>query len=395
MGRGALVELIDGSVKYDLITGIGFNLLGHAHPELISEQIDASVDSVMQGNLEPGIEAKALLRELLASVENSRLRKGWFATCGTMANELALKIVRQRKSPATGVLAFRECFAGRSTAMQEVTDNPKYREGQPTYGEVSYLDFYDPTLGVAASVERTCLQIKEQVNARPGHFAVLMLELVQGEGGIRFAPPEYYRKIFEFSRDQGLFIWVDEIQTFARTGELFAFQTFGLDSWVDLVTVGKALQACAVLFTDELNPKAGLIAGTFAGSVGALRSGKRMLQVLKTGNFLGKEGLIQKRSDFFVASLQRRSKKLPGLFSEIRAIGAMIAIQVFDGGGDITKKVLLKLFDRGVIAFYCGHDPYFIRFLPPFGVMTEAQIEDALDLFEKTVLEVKEESFSA
>src|SRR5690606_35365430 len=102
---------------------------------------------IMQGNLQPGYEAATLLSTLLSKVgRGSRLKHGWITTCGTMANELALKSIRQKKSPATKILAFQDCFAGRSTAMQEVTDNPAYRQGQPVYGEVYYLSFYDPKL---------------------------------------------------------------------------------------------------------------------------------------------------------------------------------------------------------------------------------------------------------
>ena len=85
------------------------------HPELIGEMIEGLGADVMQGNLEPGLEAKELLRALLSRVgAGSRLKHGWLTSCGTMANEIALKITRQKKAPATQILAFNDCFAGRS-----------------------------------------------------------------------------------------------------------------------------------------------------------------------------------------------------------------------------------------------------------------------------------------
>lgn len=97
-GHGAYVEVIDGSVKLDLINGIGVNIMGHSHPRVISAAIRGAMsDVVMQGNLEPGMQYATLGKKLvdLAS-KNSRLKHCWFATCGTMANETALKLARQK-----------------------------------------------------------------------------------------------------------------------------------------------------------------------------------------------------------------------------------------------------------------------------------------------------------
>ena len=223
LGSGPFVELMDGSVKYDMITGIGINFFGHAHPELIAEVIDGLPSDIMQGNLQSGVEAYALLKELMKHVgAGSRLKHAWFATCGTMANELALKIIRQKNAPATKLFAFTDCFAGRSTAMQEVTDNPKYREGQPTYGEVYHLPFYSEKLGVEASAQATISFMTHFTDRFPGKFAGMMIELVQGEGGFNYAPRDYYVRVFEAAKKLGLAIWADEIQTFGRTGELLS-----------------------------------------------------------------------------------------------------------------------------------------------------------------------------
>jgi len=90
----------------------------------------------------------------------------------------------------------------------------------------------------------------------------MIFELVQGEGGYHTAPPAFFRAVMERCRAAGLAVWVDEVQTFARTGELFAYRTFGLEDLVDVVTCGKALQGSAALFRARYNPKPGLIAGT-------------------------------------------------------------------------------------------------------------------------------------
>jgi acetylornithine/succinyldiaminopimelate/putrescine aminotransferase len=384
VGSGPYVELLDGSVKMDLITGIGINFFGHSHPELMNELIEGASSDVMQGNLQPGIEGAEIIEKMLGLVgEKSRLKKGWLLCSGTMANETALKIIRQKKFPATRILAFADCFAGRSTAMQEITDNPKYREGQPVYGEVTYLPFYDEKMGLARSIDMVVKHMEWEVARHPTKYAGMMIELIQGEGGIRYAPREFYVKVFEAARKMNLAIWADEIQTFGRTKQLFAYQTFGLEEYIDVVTVGKLLHACMTLYTEEMNPRAGLVAGTFTGSYAALKTGRRVLELLTEGGYYGDGGRIEKLSNYFVQGLEAiRAKLGEKKLGVIRASGGMIGFQVLDGTMDQTKNFLMKLFNEGVIAFYAGHDPYVVRILPPFGTMTETQIDIALKKIE-------------
>ena len=389
LGSGPFVELLDGSVKYDLITGIGINFFGHSHPELMSEMVDALSADVMQGNLEPGIEARELIKAILAQVgAGSRLKHAWMMCSGTMSNEVALKIIRQKRAPATKIMAFNDCFAGRSTAMQEITDNPGYRQGQPVYGEVHYVPFYDSKLGLEASVERTVSQMKAEFTRYPGRFAALMMEPVQGEGGFNWAPRDWYVRVFEEAKKAGLAIWLDEIQTFGRTGNLFAYQTFGLNEYVDVITVGKMLQACMVIFTEEYNPKPGLVAGTFSGSTVALRTARKTLELLTTGGFLGDNGRIANLSKRFSDHLNRLAQgSCKGRLGEIRAIGGMIAFEPHSGSMEDVKTVLAKLFELGVVAFYCGHGPYLVRMLPPLGALSAKHIDEVCSIIEKVLLE--------
>jgi 4-aminobutyrate aminotransferase-like enzyme len=395
LGSGPYVELRDGSVKLDMITGIGIHFFGHAHPELMREMANAVGSDIMQGNLQPGVEAKEVISAILSRTgaeKGSKIKHAWLTCSGTMANEIALKIVRQKKSPATKIIAFEDCFAGRSTAMQEITDNPGYRQGQPIYGEVHYLPFYNPKMGLSRSLEITVGHLNWLASRYPGKFAALMMELVQGEGGFNSAPREFYIKTFEAAKAAGMAVWIDEVQTFGRTGELFAYQTFGLEPFVDVVTIGKMLQACMVLYTEEYNPKPGLVSGTFSGSTVALRTARRILEMLDEQKLLGPEGGIQKKSRHFKSKIQSMAEhECAGMIGEIRAVGGMIAFQPFEGTMDHVKKVLMKLFDLGVVAFYCGHGPYFVRMLPPLGVMTEAEIDETCRLISQALREVSPE----
>jgi 4-aminobutyrate aminotransferase-like enzyme len=377
LGAGPFVELLDGSVKYDMITGIGINFFGHTNTDYISEIIDGLGQDVMQGNLEPGNEMSILVNTILSKVgAKCRLKHGWLMCSGTMANEVALKMVRQKKAPATKILAFQDAFHGRSTAMQELTDNPAYRQGQPVYGEVEYLTFYDPKQSLEQNIELTLAQVKQHTHRYPGKFAALLIEPVQGEGGFNFAPREWYVRLFDEVKKAGLAVWCDEVQTFGRTGELFAFQKFGLEEYVDVVTIGKLLQSCMVLFTEEYNPKPGLVAGTFSGSTAALRTARRTLEMLCNDGHLGKDGKIEKLSARFVSNLKKLGESTcKGKLNEVRAIGGMIAFQPLSGTQEEVKAVLMKLFDLGVITFNCGHGPYLVRMLPPLPVMSEEDVD--------------------
>lgn len=386
-GSGPYVELVDGSVKLDLITGIGVNFFGHSHPELMAELIDGVPSDCMQGNLQPGYESQVLIRKLLSLVgDQSRLRHAWLFCSGTMSNETALKIIRQKKFPATKIFAFNDCFAGRSTAMQEITDNPKYREGQPTYGEVSYLPFYREEWGLERSVEETLKPMLAEVARQPGKYAGIMMELIQGEGGIHWAPREWYTRVLDAAKKAGLAVWFDEIQTFGRTERLFAYQHFGLDAYADVVTVGKMLQACATLYAEEFNPRPGLVAGTFTGSAAALKTGRRVLEILSEQGYYGPDGKIARLSRHFRSRIEAlKNGPCRGMIGEIRALGGFIGFEVLGGGADPTKKFLLNLFQEGVVAFTAGHGPYLVRLLPPFGVMEEKQIDEACQIIEKTL----------
>lgn len=401
-GAGPFVELTDGSVKMDLIAGIGVHLFGHGHPELVWTGLKAALKgTTMQGTLMPGEEYGKLLKVLvgiasgsslahLPTEARSRVAGGWLTTCGTMSNELALKILRQKKFPAYKLITFKGAFAGRSSTMQELTDEPKYREGQPTFDQFSHIPFYDALQSLEANVAATQKILSEIVSKEPGKYAGFGFELIQGEGGaFRTAPREWWVAILSHARSLGLALWFDEVQTFGRTGEVFAFQRLGLGEFVDVVSLAKPLQAASVLWTKDYEPKPGLIAGTFAGGTVSLALGQRILEMLTEGAYLGKDGRIQSFERFVRADWEARKARIGEKFGlgDAHITGGMIAFKVLDGKADTIKKFLEKLFENGVIGFSAGKDPVFIRFLPPVGVITEAQWTTAMDVIEKTLEE--------
>jgi 4-aminobutyrate aminotransferase-like enzyme len=276
-GHGPFSELIDGSVKYDLIGAIGVNLMGHSHPQYIKGVIDAAlVDTIMCGNLLTYQAPKNLTETLINKVKGSRLRNFWFSGSGSFANDVALKILWQKSQPKYELIAFKKTFAGRSIATQDITYNPDYRKGMPQSIKVHHAEHFDQN-DPKNSLSNSLKSLDEILETSKGNITGLTIELVQGEGGFIYGPREYYRGICDWARDKEIKIWFDEVQTFGRTPELFSFQHFGLDEYADVVTIGKVLQGAGTLYTDEMNPAPGLIAGTFNGSIAGLTTGNRII----------------------------------------------------------------------------------------------------------------------
>jgi acetylornithine aminotransferase len=390
IGRGPLVELADGSVKYDMISGIGVHYLGHSHPAMVEAGIDAALrDTVMQGNLEQGIESLRLSETLvgMAGGNGSRISHCFLTTSGAMANENALKLAFQKRSPASRVLAFGGAFAGRTMALSQITDKAAYRAGLPNVLPVDYVSFFD-SARPGESIEASLGQLRKHLARFPGQHAAMCFELVQGEGGYYAGSREFFVALMDELKAQGIAIWADEVQTFGRLSRPFAFQHFGLESYVDIVTVGKLTQLCATLFVDDYKPKPGLITQTFTGSTSAIYAAQVILDAMRNGDFFGTDGRIARLSRHFVGRLEAIAGRHPQWLRGPFGVGAMIAFTVFDGGEETTKKLLQALFDAGVIGFIAGAAPARVRFLLPVGNVTDADIDAACDILEKTLGEM-------
>ncbi len=391
IGHGSLVELEDGSVKIDLINGIGINLMGHSNPRVLAATLRGALcDIVVQGNLQPNkeyVEFGDLMVNL--AKRKSRLCHAWITTCGSMANEIALKISRQKRAPARKILSMRGAFAGRSTLMSEITDNPATKEGQPHYDEALRLPFFDPK--DARSKEVALQEMRKHIDQNKGNISAFMFELVQGEGGFNVGTKEFFLPLFELCQQNEILLWADEVQTFTRTGELFAFEKLDLGQYLDFCTIAKTAQVGCALFTKEMNPKPGLIAGTFAGASASLAAGKEILSMLVNEGFLGPNGKIAKLHNEFTGMLSRLSQgKLKGQLDDIGGVGLMIAARPLDGSKAKVERLLKVLFENGLIAYYCGHGPYKLRFLVP-ATMTSEEIKMTGDILEKSILQVAAE----
>jgi 4-aminobutyrate aminotransferase-like enzyme len=387
-GRGPLVELIDGSVKYDLINGIGVHGFGHSNPEFLEAQINASLeDTCMQGNLQQNIANVSLLKDMLQLLnkDGAKMDHVFLSTSGAMANENALKIAFQNKG-GSRVFAFRNNFAGRSMSMSAISDKPQYRQGLPYSLHVDCVPFYDAN-EPEKSLAETIKMIKQQVHRYPGEHAMMIFELVQGEGGFYPGSKEFFEPIMQLLQQENILVWIDEVQTFGRTGEAFAFQHYGLSKYIDLVTLGKMSQVCATVFKTELKPRPGLISQTFTSSSSAIHCAKVVFKKFLTEPFFGVNGEVENLHNMFVDSFAPLKKE--GLISGPHGIGTMFAFQVLDGSLETTKTFLQHLFSAGLIAFATGSNPYRVRFLLPLGCLQAKEVAEITNSVRDTIVKLK------
>jgi len=387
-GRGARVRLADGSTRLDFISGIGVYGFGHSDPDLLETAVIAAAgDSVFQGHLFPGGEYIALSKALLRHA-GPKLKHAWLSVSGAMANENALKLILQKHSPADHIIVFEKNFAGRTLSLAEITDRPGYRDGLPLTGRVLYVPFYDES--DPDSTARSLAVLEDHLERFPGRIAGMGFEIVQGEGGFRCAPREFFTALMERCREAGVAVWVDEVQTFARTGELYAFRTLGLEDQVDVVTVGKTLQGSAALFRKAYNPRPGLIAGTYAGSTVGMAVGTRIIERMEQEGYLGPEGRVAVLGGRFERRLASLRKRMPQAVGARSGIGAMQAFVPFDGSQPVVAAIVQEAFEQGLMVFTAGSNPTKIRMLLPLNT-TDEELEAGFTILEQAMRSVAEQ----
>ncbi|GJQ30861.1 MAG: acetylornithine aminotransferase [Phycisphaerae bacterium] len=390
LGRGALVELADGSVKWDMICGIGVNFFGHSDPDLTRAALEAGLDDVVKhGNLSSNFAAYEFAETLLVEAKKgSNLRYAYLATSGAMANENALKVCFQKNAPAPRVIAFDDCFMGRSTTMAQIGDTADYRQLLPLNALVDYMPFWDETAAAAMGgksrfIDHAVATLDRLIHRYPRQHACFIFELVQGEGGFRVGDRDFFKALMDVCKANRIAVWDDEIQTFGRTNHMFAYDLFNLGQYVDVMCVGKMTQACATLYTEEYNPKAGLLSGTFTGEGVSFRVGQRVIERLRDGAYYGDDGLFARHHAAFRAHAKALIAKHPNWFPPIPTlggggdhlvggVGGMMRLAPFGGDKKKINDACKACFDEGLILFYCGHGPFHLRMLPPLPVFNES-----------------------
>ncbi|WP_409291802.1 acetylornithine transaminase [Peribacillus sp. SCS-37] len=356
--KGSGVYLTDDSGKryLDFTSGIGVLNLGHCHPG-VSEAVKAQLDCLWHtSNLFPsGIQEETASH--LAGL--SGLRRVFFANSGAEANEAAIKLSRK----ATGrskVITFLQSFHGRTFAAMAATGQEKVRTG---YGDMLQT-FHYAKYNDIQSVEE----------AADSDTAAIMLEVVQGEGGIHIADPQFLKRVEEICRETGALFVIDEIQTgIGRTGKPFAFQHFDLNP--DIITLakglGNGLPVGAMCGREELAEAfgPGSHGSTFGGNPVCLASARAVLEEIGRADFLND---VEDKGRYLRKSLDDALKDC-SVVKEIRNLGLMAGIELNEEAGPYLN----ALQNLGLLVLTAG--THVLRLLPPLTVST-SEIDEAAGL---------------
>ena len=366
-GDGAYVYDSSGKKYIDFLAGIAVNVLGHAHPALVRAVTEQANKMIHCSNLyytQAQADAAARLAKL------SRLGKVFFGNSGAEANEGAIKLARKhawRKDPGKiEIITAYHSFHGRTLASLTATGQPHYHEGfGPLPGGFSYVDYGDSGALEKKMSEKTC---------------AVMLETIQGEGGVHVPPPGYLEKARELCNKYDACLILDEIQCgMGRTGTLFAYEQFGVKP--DIVTLAKGLAGGvpigAFIASDKVAAAfaPGDHGSTFGGNPLACAAALAVLDEMEKPAFLSH---VAKVGAYFQDQLGALREKYPRLITEVRGRGLMLGAQLARPGRDVVNDCLA----RGAIINCTAGDV--LRFVPPL-IVTEEQVDEMIAILDKVL----------
>ena len=368
-GRGSWLYDDKGKKYLDMLAGIAVCNLGHCHPAVSDAICDQARKLIHVSNLFH-IETQAELAELIC--ENSFGEKVFFCNSGAEANEGAIKLARRygtEKNPEKyEIVAFRQSFHGRTMAAVSVTGQGKYSEG------------FGPMLtGVKFAEFNNLDSVKEVVSERT---AGIIVEPIQGEGGIVPAEEEFLEGLREIADEIDAILIFDEVQTgIGRTGKIFAYQHYGVEP--DVMTLAKALGNGVPIgaivakgkAADVLKP--GLHASTFGGNPLVTRAGVEVMRIVSDESFLRE---VERKGEYLRKRLEELRDRFPGVIDYVRGKGLMVGAVCKIPCVDIVKSAL----EKGLIINCTAGNV--LRFVPPL-VITEEEIDYGLKILEEVLKE--------
>lgn len=370
-GEGARVWDADGKEYLDFVSGLAVNSLGHCHPRVTAAIREQAGQLVHCSNLY-WIEPQVKLAKLL--VENSCLDKVFFANSGAEANEGAIKLARKYAKLHYGehkyeIITMRQSFHGRTLATMTATAQEKFHKGfAPLPEGFKYVPFNDYEQLEAAVSEKTC---------------AVMLEPLQGEGGVNVPDPGYLAQVRELCNKRGLLLIFDEVQVgLGRTGKLFAYENYGVEP--DIMTLAKALAggaAIGALLAKEQVAGAfqpGDHASTFGGNPLATAAGVAALETLleeKIPHHAAEVGA------YFQAKLQGLRQKYD-FITEVRGQGLILGMELAVPGAEIVSRC-----QEAGLLINCTNNTV-LRFLPPLTI-GKSDVDQALEILSGALEQVK------
>ncbi len=361
-GQGAQVWDDQGRAYIDCVAGHGVANIGHSHPKVV-EALHAQAERIITCPEMFYNDTRARLLERLGTLVPG-MERVFLCNSGTEAVEAAIKFARF-STGRPGIVAAMRGFHGRTLGSLSATWNKKYRAPfQPLVPEFSHVPYNKPEALRAAVTENT---------------AAVLLEAVQGEGGIHPATPEFLQAAEAVCRERGALLIIDEIQSgMGRTGKMFAFQHTEVQP--DLVTMAKGIAGGvpmgAVLIGERVAPlQPGIHGTTFGGNPLAAAASLATLEVL------AEERLPERAAEMGAYFMERLRAIESPLIREVRGQGLMIGVELKRK----VAPVIQALMAHGVLALPAGMTV--VRFLPPL-VITQTQIDAVVTAFEAALEEV-------
>jgi len=364
--EGCSIYTKDGKQYTDFISGIAVSSLGHRHPNVlkaIREQIDRHLHVMVYGEYIQTAQSK--FAKLLCNQLPKNLDRVYFVNSGTEAIEGALKLAK-KSTGRQKLIAFHNSYHGDTHGSLSVTGRRIYRDPyEPLLPNVFFSDFNSDDV----------LDIIDESTA------AVILEPIQGEGGIIPAEKEWLQRVQKKCRDTGSLLIFDEIQTgFFRTGSLFSFQQY--DVVPDILCLAKAMaggmpmgafvSSTSIFEAFKLNPPLNHVT-TFGGHPVSAAAAYANLSTLLSDDFESKAFHIEKKSREILTG--------PGIV-ELRGRGAMLGLEL--ESSELTAKVVRSCFDQGVILGWTLHSNSLIRIAPPLIIDNEL-LTDTLKLIRKAI----------
>lgn len=362
-GEGAWLFDTDGKRYLDGVAGVAVNGLGHAHPQLVEAICKQSKKLIHTSNLYEIPEQERLAQRLAML---SGMDRAFFCNSGAEANEAAIKLARlyghRKEITAPAIVVMEKSFHGRTMATLSATGSRKVQAG------------FEPLLSGFVRVPYNDIAAVEEVMRLDANIVAVLVEPVQGEGGVNVPAVEYLRDLRALCDKYGVLLMLDEIQTgVARTGKWFAHQHAAIVP--DVMTLAKGLGsgipvgACLARGAIAETFQPGNHGSTFGGNPFAMSVVTATLDIIEAGDLLNK---AVERGDFIRAELSRRLSGNPGIV-DIRGIGLMIGVELDRPCAELVQRAS----DRGLLINVTADRV--VRLLPPL-ILSEAEAAELVDI---------------
>jgi acetylornithine/N-succinyldiaminopimelate aminotransferase len=365
-GKGARVWDTEGREYLDFVAGWAVNSLGHCHPAVVkalTEQARSLIQASNQFYTVPQVQLAKLL------IDNSCLDRVFFCNSGAEANEGAIKLARRygklHLNGAYEIITAAGSFHGRTLATVAATGQDKFQQPYIPLPDGFVNVKYDSIEAIkAATTSRTC---------------AVMVEPIQGEGGVNVPHDGYLEEIRAWCDEKGILLILDEIQTgIGRIGSLFGYEQYGVEP--DIMTLAKGLGGGVPIGAFLAKEKASVFepgehGSTFGGNPLVCAAGVATLQFMIDNGVPSK---VHKLGVYFVAALEKLQHKF-SFITDIRGRGLLIAFNFTD---NIAQDVVMGCLREGLLVN--AVKPNALRFIPPL-IITEKDIDEALSILEKVL----------